>query len=171
MKRLALFAGLLALTACGRSNQDKLPDDLSAAEGVPMSDNETVGNYAEDVNQAAAMAAPPISRSVPAPDENVGNGEQETDTLSPRDAPSFPCDDAQSEVELWICNEPDLAALDRSLARQYQSALAAAGPAQAAILRRSAQLFLVARDNCPDRGCVAQSYRVRLREIDDIMRR
>ena len=169
--RLALLTALLAVAACGRSNQDKLPDDLAVAEGVALGDNEAVGNYAEDVNQAAAMAAPPISRSVPAPDENVGNDEQETDTLSPRDAPSFACDDAQSEVELWICNEPDLAALDRSLARQYQSALAAAGPGQASLLRRSAQLFLVARDHCPDRGCVAQSYRVRLREIDDIMRR
>ena len=168
--RLALLTALLAVAACGRSNQDKLPDDLAAAEGVALGDNEAVGNYAEDVNQAAAMAARP-ARPATAPEEESDNGQGPADVLAPRDAPSFSCDDAQSEVELWICNEPDLAALDRTLARQYQSALAAAGPGQAAVLRRTEQLFLAARDQCPDRGCVAQSYRVRLREIDDIMRR
>ena len=56
------------------------------------------------------------------------------------------------------------------MAAQYREAYAAADPDQRDTLRSTAHRFYGFRDNCPDARCIANGYRGRMREIDDIMR-
>lgn len=164
--RLVVAASLaLAAVGCGDSSQDKLGDDLSAAEGRPLDANEA--NFAEVFDtpppppQANVIEPAPVIEPVPV--------EAERDELAPEPEPSFDCDAAGNQVEEWICENPGLAALDRTLDSNYSRALDAADPARRAMLQRNARLFLSERNRCPDEDCVAQTYRGRLREIADIM--
>ena len=84
--------------------------------------------------------------------------------------PSFPCARARTSGEVAICRDPALAQLDRRMAAQYRSAYDAASPRERDILRSTAHRFYGYRDNCPDARCIANGYRGRMREIDDIMR-
>ena len=68
-----------------------------------------------------------------------------------------------------MCGNPSLAALDRTMAAQYQSAASAADRGQAALLRQTRDRFLGFRERCGNDGCIANTYRGRMREIDDIM--
>ena len=56
------------------------------------------------------------------------------------------------------------------MAAQYHSAYVAATPRERDVLRSTARRFYGFRDNCPDARCIANGYRGRMREIDDIMR-
>lgn len=84
--------------------------------------------------------------------------------------PSFNCGRARTRGEIAVCESSGLAALDRSMAAQYSSAVADADPQQRALLARTRDSFLRYRDNCPSEACIAQTYRGRMREIRDIMR-
>lgn len=84
--------------------------------------------------------------------------------------PSFACDRARTRGEIVICQDPGLAALDRQMSAQYREAFAAADPDQQDRLRSTVHRFYGFRDNCPDARCIANGYRGRMREIDDIMR-
>ena len=84
--------------------------------------------------------------------------------------PSFSCTRARTRGEIAICRDPGLAQLDRRMATQYRSAYDAATPRERDILRSTARRFYGFRDNCPDTRCIANGYRGRMREIDDIMR-
>ena len=84
--------------------------------------------------------------------------------------PSFPCARARTSGEIVICRDPGLAQLDRRMAAQYHSAYVAATPRERDMLRSTAHRFYGFRDNCPDARCIANGYRGRMREIDDIMR-
>ncbi len=88
---------------------------------------------------------------------------------SPRADPSFSCANARSRGEIAICGDPGLAALDRQMAAQYRAAYAAADPGRRAILRSTAHRFYGFRDVCPTDRCIANGYRQRMAEIDDIM--
>lgn len=84
--------------------------------------------------------------------------------------PSFSCARARTRGEIAICHDPALAQLDRRMAAQYRSAYGAATPRERDMLRSTAHRFYGYRDNCPDARCIANGYRGRMREIDDIMR-
>lgn len=56
------------------------------------------------------------------------------------------------------------------MSAQYREAFAAADPDQQDRLRSTVHRFYGFRDNCPDARCIANGYRGRMREIDDIMR-
>lgn len=83
--------------------------------------------------------------------------------------PSFNCANARTRGELAVCGDPSLAALDRQMAAQYARAISRATPSQRALLQRTRNAFLSYRDQCPTSGCIAQTYRGRMREIADIM--
>jgi len=83
--------------------------------------------------------------------------------------PSFDCRRASSRSEIAVCGSSSLAALDRTMAMQYQSAVSAADRAQAALLRQTRDRFLGFRERCRNDECIANTYRGRMREIDDIM--
>ena len=79
----------------------------------------------------------------------------------PAPAASFDCDNAATDVERMICNDPALEALDEQLAAAYGAALVAAG-ANDARLTADQRAWLAERDRCADADCVAAAYRSRL---------
>ncbi len=106
---------------------------------------------------APAPTAPPTAPAAPAAPSASTN-------------PSFDCDDASTRGEIAVCRNEGLAALDRQMAAQFQSAFSDADRSQRALLVNTRDSFLRYRDNCPNEACMAQTYRGRIREIRDIMR-
>ena len=84
-------------------------------------------------------------------------------------SPSFNCRNARTRGEIAVCRAPGLAALDRQMAAQFNSAMGRADPEERALLQRTRGRFLSYRDGCRTDSCVADSYRGRMREIGDIM--
>lgn len=165
---LTLAAALL-LAACGGSDQDRLSGNLEGAEGTAMVNDAELNGMIEadrevaEVQQTPAAAAPPPE--VPLADV--------VDPLAPAPAsrPSFDCSGAWRDVERLICDDPELAALDRAMAARYFRALKAADPGRAAVLQQSGGAFVRDRNRCPDADCIAQAYDERIAEIADIMGR
>lgn len=83
--------------------------------------------------------------------------------------PSYDCRNARTSSEIAVCNSPTLAALDRQMAAQYGSAVASADPQRRNWLAATRLSFLRYRDRCRTSACIADAYRGRMREIDDIM--
>jgi hypothetical protein len=104
-----------------------------------------------------APPPPPPVRAAPAP--------RPTATANP----SFNCGDARTFGERAVCSDDGLASLDRQMASQYSRASSAASPDQRALLSRTRGRFLGYRDGCRSNDCIADAYRGRMREIDDIM--
>lgn len=87
-------------------------------------------------------------------------------------APSFSCDKAESDAEMAVCSDDQLATLDLELARLY--GLAVAGPnmnsGRLANLKATQRGWIKGRDECwkePDNipGCVAANYTMRIDEV------
>ncbi|MFN2473126.1 MAG: hypothetical protein ABR588_04305, partial [Sphingomicrobium sp.] len=114
---------------------------------------------------APVAPAPPLTRSAPVPPAPT----PAPATARPATNPSFSCARARTRGEIIVCGDAGLAALDRRMAAQYGAAFAAADPDRRAILRSTAHRFYGFRDNCPTSRCIADGYRQRMREIDDIM--
>ena len=55
------------------------------------------------------------------------------------------------------------------MASQFNRAAASADPQERALLNRTRSRFLGYRDACRSNDCIADAYRGRMREIDDIM--
>jgi uncharacterized protein YecT (DUF1311 family) len=83
--------------------------------------------------------------------------------------PSFDCDRARTRGEVAVCNDPGLAALDRQMAAEFNSAMRQADRRQRGLLERTRGRFLSFRDRCGSNQCIAEAYRGRMREISDIM--
>jgi hypothetical protein len=114
-----------------------------------------LGNEAqpEPANEAPDPLAPQPDRPTPAAKAN----------------PSFNCANARTRGEIAVCNDPGLAALDRQMAGQYNAAVSEADSSQRRLLERTRSRFLSYRDRCGNDECVANTYRSRIREIQDIM--
>jgi hypothetical protein len=84
--------------------------------------------------------------------------------------PSFDCRSPRSRSERMICGNGSLAALDRRMSSLFYSALARASPRARSALRSSRNRFLSFRESCGDEACVAQAYRDRMDEIEDLAR-
>lgn len=117
---------------------------------VPTMENEIGPEAIEEPIELEESAVPP------APDVARAN-------------PNFDCGAAQGRVEVIICNDPGLAALDRQMAQQYRSALIQSDRGQRRLLERTRRTFLSFRDRCATNQCIAETYRSRMREISDIM--
>ena len=121
----------------------------------------------------ARAAAPP--RPAPAPSDPLAPS---ADPLAPKPAPppataarpSFSCANARTRSERAVCASSGLAALDRSMAEVYTYALDGADARTASELRRTRDRFLAFRERCPTDACIADAYRGRIREINDIIR-
>ena len=83
--------------------------------------------------------------------------------------PSFDCSYARTSSERAVCNSPQLAALDRQMAAEYQRALSNADARQRQLLQTTRNRFLRFREGCRSSDCIADTYRGRMREIADIM--
>lgn len=128
----------------------------------------------EPLNNADPARAPANSPPAPAlPTVHRAPVRAAPDPLAPRPSatdPSFACARSRTRGEVAVCGDPALAALDRRMAAQYRDAYAAASSDARNTLRSSARHFYGFRDNCPDARCIADGYRARMREIDEIMR-
>ena len=144
---------------------------LANAEGIvtPLATLARVGaaapgEIANDVVEAPIAPSDPLAPLPPSAPT------MPTESAPPRGAgPSFDCDNARTQGEVAVCESPGLAALDRTMAAQFNGALSRADPAQRTLLLRTRDAFLRYRDNCPSDACIAQTYRGRIREIRDIM--
>lgn len=83
--------------------------------------------------------------------------------------PSYDCRNARTPSEIAVCNNPQLASLDRQMAAQYGRAVAAADAQRRNWLAATRDSFLRYRDRCDTSACIADAYRGRMREINDIM--
>jgi uncharacterized protein YecT (DUF1311 family) len=83
--------------------------------------------------------------------------------------PSFNCVNASTRSEIRVCNNAELAALDRQMSAQFFRALANADEPQRELLQRTRSRFLSFRNACRSDDCIAGTYRGRMREIRDIM--
>ena len=138
---------------------------------VPLA---TLARTGEPAPLPTAPAQLPGAQSplVPIPDVSApaaGESEEPARPAIGDASPSFNCHRARTRSEIAVCQDPRLAALDRQMASQFSSALAAAGPRQRATLTSTRDSFLRYRDQCPSNGCIAETYRGRMREIRDIM--
>ena len=118
--------------------------------------------------RAAQPAAPAPMTSPPSPQSPPAAVGPKIAAAAPAN-PSFDCDRARANSEYAVCASPALAALDRAMAAQYRGAVANADPDQARLLGETRDRFLGFRNACGSDACIAQTYRGRMREIDDIM--
>ena len=85
--------------------------------------------------------------------------------------PSFNCAKATHEVEKLICNDAELAALDRSLSDLYSVLLKHIPKSERKHLKTEQRGWIKGRDDCwkddDMRGCVAGEYRSRINELKD----
>lgn len=84
--------------------------------------------------------------------------------------PSFDCQAAESDAEALVCEDPDLAAIDRELARLYALAEAAESGDGLAILRATQRGWIRGRDDCWKAAgtladCVRDTYALRIAEL------
>jgi len=163
MRLLLVGVVALGLAACGSGDQDKLPDDLSASEGVE--------------NPTAVLNEPePEPELEPEPEPEPANL-PDANALEPPESPSpvfsvqpsFPCSGRLSQVEAMVCTSPELAQLDRQLARVYQRAMSEADEEQELRLRRLGTRYIADRDRCETTACIAQAYRWYRRDVELVM--
>jgi len=133
------------------------------------------------LGQSDAIAIPlaTLTQNRPAP-EPAPEPDEAPDPLAPEPTPppetssnaarpSFNCRSASTQGERAVCDNPTLAALDRTMAAQYRGAQARADSSQRQLLLETRDRFLGFRDRCPSDSCIDRAYRGRMREIDDIM--
>ena len=182
--RTSLAADLaFTLQPAADGSGDVLTFTNAVAITVPLATIGRQSNAVAQLNPAApgpgasgeVAPLPPILRPVPAPPPTPTPSIPRPTAPLPSPAasganPSFPCSRARSSSEIAICRDPGLAQLDRRMAAQYRSAYDAATSRGRDVLRSTARRFYGYRDNCPDARCIANGYRGRMREIDDIMR-
>ena len=86
------------------------------------------------------------------------------------DGPSFDCSAVEAgSIEAMICDDAELAALDRALAEAYGQAKAKATDEHPPVLKAEQRGWIKGRDECwkadDARACVADAYRLRTAEL------
>ena len=143
----------------GNADSIVVPLATLARTGAPRS----APLFPQDM-QNQMMEDPPFGEleNGPAPEEDVSPAPTMAN-------PSFDCGRARTRGEIAVCGDPGLAALDRQMAAQFNGALSQADSQQRRLLNRTRGRFLSYRDRCATNECVAETYRSRMREINDIM--
>ena len=85
--------------------------------------------------------------------------------------PSYSCRYARTRSEIAVCSDAGLARLDQQMAAQFNTAYRQGTLAQRQVLERSRLRFLYRRDRCQSASCIAETYRARMSEINDIAAR
>lgn len=149
-------------------NADAITGPLATIQrrGAPRSEPLTPPNMDPVTPPGGSPVFGPAPAPAPAPAPPQAQPEPRL-TNSAR--PSFNCGNARTRGEIAVCNDPGLAALDRQMASQYFGAVRNADPRQRALLQSTRSGFLAFRDRCRSDGCIADTYRGRMREIRDIM--
>jgi uncharacterized protein YecT (DUF1311 family) len=184
-------------TACSGVAVLQLPPQVTTAEGMgtltsnvdydvqPAADGTgnvvTIGN-ADAITvplatlRGNAPVGPPPQLQPVAPPDSTANADElaplPEQTPQPQQAqaqPAFDCSRARTSGEQAVCGNASLAALDRQMSGQFDSAMNNADDEQRALLRSTRSRFLAYRDRCGSDSCIADAYRGRIREIRDIM--
>lgn len=145
----------------GESDPIAIPLATLTQNRAPAPRAAPVAAPSPDAPLAPAPPTAPAPQPVPqpAPPPEISSGAR----------PSFDCRRARTAGERAVCDSPALAALDRSMAAQYRSATANGGPEERRLLVQTRDRFLGYRDRCGTDACIANAYRGRMREIDDIV--
>lgn len=121
----------------------------------------------------APLVPPDLGNDVePAPSDEPPPADTSTEPDPPqatRANPSFDCGNARTRSEVAVCSDPGLAALDRQMAAQFNRSLMDADRRQRRLLERTRDRFLSYRERCANSQCIAETYRSRMREMNDIM--
>ncbi len=152
-------------------NADAITTPLATIQrsGAPQSEPLTPPDMDPVTTPGVAPGLEPAPPPAPAPPRPEPRPVEAEPRQSSSARPSFNCANARTRGERAVCNDSGLAALDRQMASQFYSALRRADPQQRARLQSTRSGFLAFRDRCRSDGCVADTYRGRMREISDIM--
>ncbi|MGD8208020.1 MAG: lysozyme inhibitor LprI family protein [Thiohalocapsa sp.] len=86
-------------------------------------------------------------------------------------SPSFDCSKASHEAEELICNDAELAELDRSLAGLYSALMKSLPAGEQKQLKTEQRGWVKGRNDCwkadDQRGCVKAAYETRINELKD----
>jgi hypothetical protein len=145
------------------ANADEIITPLATLGRTALVQPAPISNAVDGV----APVDPLAPKVEPAPSTQEPIGQEPASAASVR--PSFNCASARTRGEIAVCNDDGLAALDRRMAAQFDSAISGADAEQRALLVRTRDAFLRYRDQCTSNACVAQTYQGRMREIRDIM--
>ena len=157
-------AGARGMVTLGQSDSIAIPLATLTQNRPPATPSAPVAmsSQSDPLSPAPAPSPAPAQSARPQPSPPPA-----TTTASAR--PSFDCNRARTSGERAVCDNPALAALDRSMSAQYRSAAADGGPAERRLLAQTRDRFLTYRDRCKSDSCIANTYRGRMREIDDIV--
>lgn len=153
-----------------RATQPEPTDSTQFGTNQASAVEETSGNVADTskhtaptTNDDTAKASAESSAPLPMEDAAIEAGEFEPATS----APSFNCARASQASEKMVCNNAELAALDRSLDTTYKAMAlqVAAYPEILAELKRSQLEWLHQRNACTDEACVAEVYAERIEDL------
>lgn len=111
---------------------------------------------------AEAAAPPPVASDAPLPEVAAS-----PESALPPAGPHFDCTRDLSRAQAMVCSDPDLAAMDRRMARAYAEAAAAGAPAAA--LRADQAEWRAAREDAATHSpeAVAEVYGIRIRELEE----
>lgn len=151
------------------------PPAIALAEPSPEQDDGPVAEIADmrpaAARQRAAPAPQPPVRVAPA---RVAAARAAPERAAPEQAvaaasPSFSCRYAKGRGETAVCNNANLAKLDRHLAVLYGQTWGQGDAAKRKQLLGTREGFLARRDACRSDGCIRNAYLERMREVGDIM--
>ncbi|QYJ97213.1 MliC family protein [Shewanella alkalitolerans] len=128
---------------------------------LPACSQQATQANSEPSSQAssAAQSAPQTESQAPNKPENQTANQ-----------PSFDCNgDRLSSIEVLVCQDSELAALDRQLAEVYQAASAKAINEQPPLLKAEQRGWIKGRDECwksdDKHSCAFDNYRMRIAEL------
>ena len=76
--------------------------------------------------------------------------------------PSFDCNRATTHVEIAICHDAELSALDKQLSVKYKAYLASNPGSKIHIKTAQIEWLKESRGRCEDKDCIAEAYRTRI---------
>jgi hypothetical protein len=133
---------------------------------APGAAENSVGSTLEGSGEAPPTTAQTVPAAPPPPPSPQSTPEP-APTASVR--PSFNCANARTRGERAVCSSGALAGLDRQMASQFNRAMTNASPGEREMLTRTRSRFLAYRDRCGSDACIAEAYRGRMAEINDIV--
>jgi outer membrane biosynthesis protein TonB len=145
----------------------------------PSPPKRTAGAQRETRTQANVRAEAPRKKTVAASTPNrprLGSPPTRIAQVAPSAPatiarPSYNCRYARTRSEIAVCSDAALARLDRQMAAQFNNAMREGTRAQRDVLERSRLRFLYRRERCRTAACMAETYRARMAEINDIAAR
>ncbi len=163
--QLALMLPPTATNAFGGSNLLTASVQYSVQQAADHSGTVVQVSGAESISDQLALATDQLAqRKTAGGAASFGGGTSEgsvTAFAGKTFNPSFDCGGKLTNALRMICQDEDLAGLDRDLNARYQQKKAATPKPDLPALIAAQRAFLKSRDNCPDTGCMRDLYSTR----------